>query len=61
MGKFQPRQKAGIKFMGGESKSPTNTETGHAVNRKEIDANYPRDASTHNKKFTSAWPRMDLI
>ena len=37
MGRFQPRQKVGIKFMGGEGVLITNPEKGRAGKRK---ANY---------------------
>ena len=60
MGRFHPRQNAGVNFIVGEAASPTNPDKGCAGKLKTNYSDRPRDVSTGDYKCMSAWPRMNL-
>ena len=59
MVRFQTTPKAGIKFMVGESASPTNPEKGRSGKLKENYSDCLRDTSNGDLKYTSEWIQMN--
>ena len=60
MGRFQPRQRAGINYMRGEAALPRTPRRAALASARPNNSDRPIDVSIGDQNCMSAWPRIDL-